>query len=168
MCKSGQQWANRGIMTGLTGGAESRRGRPAETCEGGADRQFNYPIVRRANNVGSERCPYHNSASELIDLFVGCLAGTKKKDSVGAAAMNSFETTATVEAEGQVHLVGVPFAPGTEVEVTIKAVANGGDTAAAPASERAGRLFTALDRARNTEPVGPLRREELDDRKVLR
>ena len=33
--------------------------------------------------------------------------------------MNSYETSATVEDQGQVHLAGVPFAPGTEVEVTI-------------------------------------------------
>jgi hypothetical protein len=33
--------------------------------------------------------------------------------------MNTYETTATVEDHGQVHLAGVPFAPGTEVEVTI-------------------------------------------------
>ena len=33
--------------------------------------------------------------------------------------MNSYETTATVEEQGQVHVAGVPFAPGTEVEITI-------------------------------------------------
>jgi hypothetical protein len=33
--------------------------------------------------------------------------------------MNSYETTATVQAQGQVHVAGVPFAPGTEVEVMI-------------------------------------------------
>jgi hypothetical protein len=33
--------------------------------------------------------------------------------------MSTFETSATVEAHGQVRLTGVPFAPGTEVEVTI-------------------------------------------------
>lgn len=33
--------------------------------------------------------------------------------------MNSYETSATVEAEGQVHVAGVPFAPGTEVAITI-------------------------------------------------
>jgi hypothetical protein len=31
----------------------------------------------------------------------------------------SFETTATVEPAGDVHVVGVPFAPGTAVEVSI-------------------------------------------------
>ena len=30
--------------------------------------------------------------------------------------MNTYETTATVEAQGQVRVAGVPFAPGTEVE----------------------------------------------------
>jgi hypothetical protein len=33
--------------------------------------------------------------------------------------MNTYETSATVEDQGQVRVVGVPFAPGTEVEVTI-------------------------------------------------
>ena len=33
--------------------------------------------------------------------------------------MNTYETSATVEDHGQVHVAGVPFAPGTEVEVTI-------------------------------------------------
>jgi hypothetical protein len=33
--------------------------------------------------------------------------------------MQSYETSATVEGEGQVRLVGVPFPPGTPVEVTI-------------------------------------------------
>lgn len=35
------------------------------------------------------------------------------------SAMNTYETTTTVEDHGQVHVAGVPFAPGTEVEVTI-------------------------------------------------
>jgi hypothetical protein len=33
--------------------------------------------------------------------------------------MNTYETSATVKDQGQVHVDGVPFAPGTEVEVTI-------------------------------------------------
>ena len=33
--------------------------------------------------------------------------------------MNSYEITATVQEHGQVHLAGVPFAAGTEVEVKI-------------------------------------------------
>jgi hypothetical protein len=32
---------------------------------------------------------------------------------------NSFETFATVEPSGNVRVAGVPFAPGTQVEVTI-------------------------------------------------
>ena len=35
--------------------------------------------------------------------------------------MNTYETTATVEDLGQVRVAGVPFAPGTEVEVMIRA-----------------------------------------------
>ena len=34
-------------------------------------------------------------------------------------SMSTFETSATVEDQGRVQVVGVPFAPGTEVEVTI-------------------------------------------------
>ena len=33
--------------------------------------------------------------------------------------MKSFETSTTVEPQGDIRVVGVPFAPGTEVEVTI-------------------------------------------------
>jgi hypothetical protein len=33
--------------------------------------------------------------------------------------MSTFETSATVQDQGQIHVAGVPFAPGTEVEVTI-------------------------------------------------
>jgi hypothetical protein len=33
--------------------------------------------------------------------------------------MNAYETSAIVEDQGQVRVAGVPFAPGTEVEVTI-------------------------------------------------
>jgi hypothetical protein len=33
--------------------------------------------------------------------------------------MDAYETSATVEERGEVRITGVPFAPGTEVEVTI-------------------------------------------------
>ena len=33
--------------------------------------------------------------------------------------MNNYETSATVEDHGRVQVVGVPFAPGTEVQITI-------------------------------------------------
>ena len=33
--------------------------------------------------------------------------------------MQIYETSATVEDQGRVHVAGVPFAPGTEVEITI-------------------------------------------------
>lgn len=81
--------------------------------------------------------------------------------------MNTYETSAIVEDHGQVRLAGVPFEPGTEVEVTIKPAANGERAAAAVTTDRAARLFAALDKARNSESVGPLRREELYDRQVL-
>ena len=33
--------------------------------------------------------------------------------------MQTYETSATVQRHGEVHVAGVPFEPGTEVEVTI-------------------------------------------------
>jgi len=80
--------------------------------------------------------------------------------------MSAYETIATVEDHGQVHLAGLPFAPGTEVEVAIKPAHTGQEVTGA--SDRAARLFAALDKARNASPIGALGREELYDRKVLR
>lgn len=80
--------------------------------------------------------------------------------------MNAYETTATVEDHGQVRVAGVPFEPGTEVEVIITVAQNGASSSMA--ATRAERLFAALDKGRNTEPVGRMTREELYDRKVLR
>jgi len=77
--------------------------------------------------------------------------------------MKSFETTATVENHGEIRLAGVPFAPGTEVEITVKPAHHSEPSA----TDRAARLLSALDKARNTVTAGPLRREELYDRKVL-
>lgn len=85
--------------------------------------------------------------------------------------MNTYETTATVEDHGEVHLAGVPFGPGTEVAVTIS-VRSSVVSVTAPAISNERRIpmkdLFAQVKARNTETVGPLRREELYDRKVLR
>ena len=81
--------------------------------------------------------------------------------------MQTFETTATVEEQGQVHVTGVPFGPGTRVEVTITVTEDGAGTPSTE-SDRAARLFRALDKARNTESVGALRRDEIYDRDILR
>jgi hypothetical protein len=83
--------------------------------------------------------------------------------------MNTYETTATVEDHGQVRVAGLPFAPGTEVEVTIREkVASAAEESAANQMRARMRDLFARVRARNTQSVGPLRREELYDRKVLR
>ena len=85
--------------------------------------------------------------------------------------MNTFETTATVENDGQVRLTGIPFAPGTEVTVSICEKAELDTAAQAKKLEetraRMRELFAQV-RGRNTESIGPLRREELYDRKVFR
>lgn len=77
--------------------------------------------------------------------------------------MTSYETTATVESRGEIHVSGVPFQPGTSVKITISPAQNGADSAA-----RTARLLAALDKARNTQPVGPLDRAALYDRDILR
>lgn len=82
--------------------------------------------------------------------------------------MNSYETSATVQDQGQIHVTGTPFAPGTQVDVTITAAQNGNGTAGEGESLRARLLLAALDKARNFESVGPLRRADLYDRDILR
>jgi hypothetical protein len=83
--------------------------------------------------------------------------------------MSTFETSATVEEQGRVLVAGVPFAAGTQVEVTIRELANTKEELATLEEARARmRDLFAQVRARNTEPVGPLRREELYDGNVLR
>jgi hypothetical protein len=81
--------------------------------------------------------------------------------------MHAYETSATVQDRGEVHIAGVPFEPGTEVEITISPKGNGDKMPASDSLERLAQLFTALDKARNVEPIGALRREELYDRHGL-
>ena len=82
--------------------------------------------------------------------------------------MNTYATSAMVEDQGQVRVAGVPFKPGTRVEVTITPTDNGTELPGAAETDRAARLLAALDKSRNTESVGPLRRAELYDRDILR
>lgn len=81
--------------------------------------------------------------------------------------MQAYETSATVEPNGQVHLAGVPFAPGTQVEVIISPKQNGAAIPDAHEADRIARLLTALDKARNVQSVDRLKREDLYDRNVL-
>src|SRR5688500_4507146 len=85
-----------------------------------------------------------------------------------ASAMEAYETSATVEDHGRVRVSGVPFAPGTQVEVMIRPVGNGDAASDPQGPDRAARLLAALDKARNHQPIGTFRRDELYDRSVLR
>jgi hypothetical protein len=86
--------------------------------------------------------------------------------------MNTYETTATITDSGQISLRGVPFAPGTQVEVAIRlmpsaesasSVSNGATLAAARA--RMQELFGSVKGFR----MGPkIPREELYDRRGVR
>jgi hypothetical protein len=77
--------------------------------------------------------------------------------------MNAFETSTIVGTGGEIHIAGLPFQPGAEVEVVISPKSNGSATTSATPDPTAA-LFAALDRARNVQPIGPLRREDLYDR----
>jgi len=86
--------------------------------------------------------------------------------------MNFYETSATVQDQGQVLVVGVPFAPGTEVEVTITPKGRpeeGGthpdDTALAASRDRMRELFRTIKGFRNSPRIP---REELYERGRVR
>lgn len=75
--------------------------------------------------------------------------------------LNSFETSATVGGQGDIHLAALPFQPGTEVEVVVSPKAS---TAVVDEQLRADKLFAALDLARNSDSIGRLHRDDLYDR----
>jgi hypothetical protein len=86
--------------------------------------------------------------------------------------MSPFETSATVEEHGRVQVGGVPFATGTEVEVTIspkagseRAATAAADDALAAARDRMRELFRTILGFRNSPQIS---REELYDRGSLR
>jgi hypothetical protein len=84
--------------------------------------------------------------------------------------MNSYETTATVEDNGQVRVAGVPFESGTQVQVTISPKPAGSietraddddDQAWATARRRIGELLATARGFRNSPRIP---REELYER----
>ena len=82
--------------------------------------------------------------------------------------MKTFETSATVQEQGRVLVAGVPFAPGTEVEITITPkvrsadeVRHSDDEALAAARGRMRELFRTIKGFRNSPRVP---REELYER----
>jgi hypothetical protein len=86
--------------------------------------------------------------------------------------MSAYETSAIVEDQGRVLLAGVPFAPGTEVEVTINpkrrredGVTSPDDATLAAARERMRELFGTIKGFRNSPRIP---REELYERGRLR
>jgi hypothetical protein len=82
--------------------------------------------------------------------------------------MSTFATIATVEEQGRVFVAGVPFAAGTEVEVTISPKPRIGDelkpaehNALAAARDRMRELFARIKGFRNSPQIP---REELYER----
>ncbi len=73
--------------------------------------------------------------------------------------MNPYETFSTVDNHGEIHLTGIPFTPGTRVEVILNP-----EPTDQTDSSHVDELLAALDRGRNVMPVGTLRCEEIYDR----
>ena len=74
--------------------------------------------------------------------------------------MQTYQTTATVQDKGDLHVAGVPFQPGTQVQVTIQPAENCEDTLAA-ARQRMRDLFRDIKGFRNSPRI---KREDLYDR----
>lgn len=86
--------------------------------------------------------------------------------------MKAYETSATVDEQGLVHVRGVPFAPGTEVAVVLSPMRQSGalvtpsdDNALAAARQRMRELFRTTHGFRNSSRIP---REELHERGSLR
>jgi hypothetical protein len=82
--------------------------------------------------------------------------------------MSTFETSATVQEQGRVLVAGVPFAPGTKVEVTISPSRRSEDDVTPPdnkalaaSRDRMRELFRTIKGFRNSPRIP---REELYDR----
>lgn len=82
--------------------------------------------------------------------------------------MSTFEILATVGDKGEVRIEGVPFAPGTAVDVIIQPVQPFETDQKSAAESRTASLFAALDQSRNTQSIASFRRDEVYDRDVLR
>ena len=85
--------------------------------------------------------------------------------------MNTFETSATVDDEGRVQIIGIPFAAGTEVQVAISPkkqarveMTSLDDDALGTARARMRELFRTIKGFRNSPRIP---REELYDRGSL-
>jgi hypothetical protein len=78
--------------------------------------------------------------------------------------MTNYDASAAVGGQGKVRVAGVPFEPGTRVDVTITPSDGGPGATHSEGQERAADLLAALDAARNEQPIGTLRRAGLYDR----
>ena len=86
--------------------------------------------------------------------------------------MKTFETSGTVQDQGRVLVAGVPFAPGTEVDITISPKRSSDDQgtpaedkALAAARDRMRHLFSTIKGFRNSPRIP---REELYERGRIR
>jgi hypothetical protein len=86
--------------------------------------------------------------------------------------MKVYATSATVEDQGRVRVVGVPFATGTKVEVTISPKILAADASARaegePLTAARARMQELFATVKGFRMAPKLRREELYDRRSLR
>lgn len=86
-------------------------------------------------------------------------------------AMNTYETCATVNDQGRVEVIGVPFAAGTEVQITIspkrqaEIAGSTDEMALAAARARMRELFGTISGFRNSPRIA---REDLYERGSFR
>ena len=82
--------------------------------------------------------------------------------------MKAYETSATIGKQGELRVDGLPFAPGTDVQVTVTEVASpqasNAEATVIASRERMRQLF---DRIRGYRGASMLRREDLYDRRGL-
>jgi hypothetical protein len=94
--------------------------------------------------------------------------GAVDRNNTRPNAMSIYETSATVEDQGRLFIDGVPFAPGTQVAVTISpkassegSITSGDDEHLAAARDRMRELFRTIKGFRNSPRIP---REELYER----
>jgi hypothetical protein len=133
--------------------------------------QFN---PRRVYDEAKRRDKKHH---ERVIAVLVARSPRRKRESVAvhhdqAIAMNTYETSATVEEQGRILVAGVPFPPGAQVDVTVSLTqrAKGeamlrDDEALAAARDRLRELFGAIRGFRNSPRIP---REDLYERGRVR
>jgi hypothetical protein len=82
--------------------------------------------------------------------------------------MSSFETSATVGEQGELRMEGLPFAPGTQVNVTISSTTAAEVAEAEDLAQRRARMQELFRTVKGFRQSPKFSREEIYDRKCFR